>query len=78
MGRTIRARVKGGVLEPIEKIDLPEGKEVTVSIEEVAERSAADEAFRRAAGAWKGKVDADALIKMLYEARLRPGRGGGV
>lgn len=77
MGRRIRARVKGGFLEPLEKLDLPDGKELTLSIDEVPERSAADEAFARAAGAWKGMVDADALIKMLYEARLRPGRGGG-
>ena len=32
MGDTIRARVKGGVLEPLEKMDLPEGKEVLLSI----------------------------------------------
>ena len=77
MARTVRARVKGGVLEPLEKLNLPEGKEVSVSIEELPDRTAADEAFARAAGAWKGLVDADALIKMLYEARLRPSRGGG-
>jgi predicted DNA-binding antitoxin AbrB/MazE fold protein len=35
MGETIRARVKGGFLEPLEKMDLPEGKEVLVTIVEV-------------------------------------------
>ena len=77
MPRTIRARVKAGVLEPLEALDLPEGKEVSVTIEEVPDRTAADEAFARSAGGWKGLVDCDALIKMLYEARLRPGRGTG-
>jgi predicted DNA-binding antitoxin AbrB/MazE fold protein len=77
MGRRIRVRVKGGLLEPLEKLELPDGKELTLSIDELPERSAADEAFERAAGAWKGMVDADALIKMLYEARLGPGRGVG-
>ncbi len=76
MARKVRARVRAGKLEPLEAIDLPEGKEVTLSIDEEGERVSADEAFARAAGAWKGMVDADALIKMLYEARLRPGRGG--
>ena len=32
MGGTIRARVRGGVLEPLEKLDLPEGKEVFVRV----------------------------------------------
>jgi predicted DNA-binding antitoxin AbrB/MazE fold protein len=31
MGETIRARVKGGVLEPLEKVELPEGKSDTCS-----------------------------------------------
>ncbi|MEK7406469.1 MAG: antitoxin family protein [Acidobacteriota bacterium] len=30
----IRARVRGGVLEPLEDIRLPEGREVTVTIAE--------------------------------------------
>ena len=32
MGGTIRARVKGGLLEPLDKIELPEGKEVTITV----------------------------------------------
>lgn len=69
MGDTIRARVKGGKLEPVEKVELPEGKEVTVTIVEVP--SDADrEAFRRAAGGWKGTLDAEALIRNIYADRL--------
>ena len=48
MPRTFRARVKAGVLEPLEALDLPEGKEASVSIEEVPDRTAADEALARA------------------------------
>lgn len=69
MEKTIRARFKGGVLEPLEKIELPEGEEVTVTI--ALEPSVEDiEAFRRAAGSWRGKVDAEALIRNLYADRL--------
>ena len=32
MSGTIRARVKGGDLEPMEKIDLSDGEEVTLTI----------------------------------------------
>jgi predicted DNA-binding antitoxin AbrB/MazE fold protein len=69
MGGTIRARVKGGVLEPLEKLDLPEGKEVLVTVAEVpAHRNR--EAFRRAFGSWKGTIDAEKLIRDIYEDRL--------
>ena len=69
MGGTIRARVKRGMLELLDKIDLPEGTEVTVTILPVP--SPEDrEAFRRAAGGWKGTVDAEELIKNIYTDRL--------
>ena len=69
MRSTVRARVKAGMLELLEKINLPEGTEVTVTILE--ESPAADrEAFRRAAGVWKETVDADTLIKNIYESRM--------
>ena len=69
MRHTVRARVKAGMLELLENVDLPEGTEVTVTI--VDEPSPADrEAFRRAAGGWKETVDADTLINNIYESRL--------
>ncbi len=69
MTKTIRARFKGGVLEPMEGIDLPEGEEVTITI--TKQPSAEDvEAFRRAAGSWRGKVDAEELIRNIYADRL--------
>jgi len=69
MGATIRARVKGGVLEPLEKTDLPEGEEVIITVVRVTEDSD-DEAFLRSAGGWKGLIDADEFIRYIYEARL--------
>ena len=65
----VRARVKAGKLELLEKINLPEGSEVIVAILE--ESSVEDrEAFRRAAGGWKNTVDTDTLIHNIYESRL--------
>jgi hypothetical protein len=56
-------------LELLEKVDIPEGKEVSVTILDIP--SPTDkEAFRRSAGGWKGTVDAEALIKNIYEDRL--------
>jgi len=69
MGGTIRARVKGGVLEPLEKTDLPEGKEVLITVIGVAE-DPDDEAFLRSKGGWKGLIDAEKLLRDIYENRL--------
>jgi len=68
MSETIRVRVKGGVWEPLEKLDLPEGKEVLVTIIRVSPQ-ANREAFRRAFGKWKGAIDAEALIRNIYADR---------
>lgn len=69
MTTTIRARFRGGVLEPLERIELPEGEEVTVTIAWRASATDA-EAFHRAAGSWRGKLDAEALIRDVYADRL--------
>jgi predicted DNA-binding antitoxin AbrB/MazE fold protein len=69
MAGTIRARMKGGMLEPLEALDLPEGKEVTLTILDVPSTRDVD-AFRRSAGGWKGTIDADELIKNIYADRL--------
>ena len=67
--RTIRARVRGGVLEPLEKIELAEGEEVTVLVD-VPPTADEIEAFRRAADSWRGKVDAEALIRNIHRSEL--------
>ena len=69
MRSTVRARVRAGMLELLENIDLPEGAEVTVTILD-APSTADREAFRRAAGGWKETVDAATLINNIYESRL--------
>jgi hypothetical protein len=69
--RRIRARVRGATLELLEplRMVLRDGEEVTITVSE--NKPKPDwEAFRRAAGSWKGNVDAGALIKMIYASRL--------
>ncbi len=68
MGGTIRARVRGGVLEPLDPIALPEGREVTVTILDIPGGRDV-EAFRRSHGGWKGTIDAEALIRNIRESR---------
>ena len=68
MTGTIRARIKGGVIEPLEQMDLPEGQEVMVTILTVPTTTDL-EAFQRSAGQWKGTLDAEELICNIYADR---------
>ena len=69
MGKTIKARVAGGRLEPLEPLELAEGDEVTLTIL-TAPISFECDAFERAAGGWKGTFDAEVLIRKIYGDRL--------
>jgi hypothetical protein len=68
-GRIVRARVRGSSLDLLDRIPFRDGDEVLVSISEPVEAKNLD-ALRRAAGVWKGMVDADALIRNIYADRL--------
>lgn len=73
MAGTVRARMRGGMLELLEKVNLPEGTEVSVTILETPEaRDLA--AFARAAGSWKGTMDVEAFLKNNAESRMRATR----
>jgi predicted DNA-binding antitoxin AbrB/MazE fold protein len=69
MAKDIRVRVGQGVLELLDPVDLPEGTEVTVTMHK-ASTPEDREAFRRAAGGWKGTVDAEALMPNIYADRV--------
>ena len=69
MSATVRARVKRGMLELLEKVDLPEGAEVSVTIRETPTPKSAG-GLRRSAGGWKGLIDAEQLIEHIYADRL--------
>jgi hypothetical protein len=65
----VRARVRGSSLDLLDRIPFRDGDEVLVSVSEPVETKNLD-ALRRAAGVWKGMVDADALIANIYAGRL--------
>jgi predicted DNA-binding antitoxin AbrB/MazE fold protein len=76
MSKTIRARFSKGIIEPLEKVDIDEGKEITVTIIEIPAPSKKEDALEASAGGWKGLIDAEELIKNIYDDRListRPG-----
>ena len=69
-----RARFSKGVLEPLEAIDLEEGAEVSVSIEETPSPKHDPEAMRAGAGGWIGQHDPEELKRMIYAARITGSR----
>jgi predicted DNA-binding antitoxin AbrB/MazE fold protein len=71
MSGTVRARFKAGVLELLDPVDIPEGRELSVTIIDTSSRGDA-ESFNRSAGSWKGTVDAETLIEHIYTDRARP------
>lgn len=69
MARTIRARFSHGVIEPLEKVEMPEGKEITITIsetltkeflheEEVRDREWGNLAMSSFASDWNNEKDA--------------------
>ncbi len=69
MAGTVRGRIRKGAIEPDERVALPDGTKVTVTIVRVSAEEPGDP-FERAAGGWKGLIDADALIRNIYSDRL--------
>ncbi len=74
MGKEIRARFSRGKIELLEKVELEEGEEIFITVRKAPTPEAARDAFRRAAGAWRGLVDTDALLKDIKESRNIHGR----
>jgi len=70
MGKTIRAKYSKGFIEPLEKLDLTEGEEITVTIIEHSSQPGAEDAIKASAGGWKDLIDAEELKKNIYADRL--------
>jgi predicted DNA-binding antitoxin AbrB/MazE fold protein len=68
MPKTIKARYQAGKLEPLEPLDLEEGKEVVITVSELATPSGVD-AFAATSGAWKDLLDCEQFEKDIYESR---------
>lgn len=66
MERTIRARFKNGILEPLERLELEEGKEFLITVKGPL---IPEDGFEKALGSWKRRIDCEQLIKDIYESR---------
>lgn len=76
MAKTIKARYSKGLIEPLEKLEIEEVKEFTVTISEIPEGVEGRDPLGLTFGGWVGLIDAEELKKNIYADRListRPG-----
>lgn len=80
MLKTIRARYKNGIIEPLEKVDLIDGIEIDVTIAShpnnkqfPMSEEERDRLFLSSAGGWKDLVNED-FLNEIYEQRKRKTR----
>ncbi|MEK7395659.1 MAG: antitoxin family protein [Candidatus Poribacteria bacterium] len=73
MLKTIRAKYKHGLFEPLEEVDLEEDSEVNITID--SHKSMSEEERRKrflsSAGKWKDIVDEKILDEIYEQRRLR-------
>jgi predicted DNA-binding antitoxin AbrB/MazE fold protein len=69
MAGTIRARFSNGVLEPLERLDMPEGVVLTITIIHLPVKQGGG-GLERSMGGWKGLIDAEELKRNIYADRL--------
>lgn len=72
MPKSIRAKFSGGVLKPLERLDLEEDSEVLITDDVEPTPRGDDRAgrFSSAIGAWKGTHDPEELLRNIYSDRL--------
>ena len=73
MLKIIRAIYRNGLIEPLEEIDLADGVEITITLEEISPSlSAAErrERFLSSAGSWKDIVDEEFLPQVYRQRNL--------
>lgn len=71
MERKIKARFSNGVIKPLEKLDIKEGREITITIKEPpSEITKTIESLRNSFGGWKGLINTEELKRNIHEDRL--------
>jgi predicted DNA-binding antitoxin AbrB/MazE fold protein len=67
--KAARARFTNGVLEPLERFDVPEGEVLTITIIRLPVNEGG-RGLERSAGGWKGLIDAEELKRNIYADRM--------
>jgi len=68
MLKTIKARYRNGLIEPLEKINLVEGSEIDITFSEPPDLS--EDGLDSSFGGWKGLINAEEFLRNVYSDRL--------
>ena len=69
--RSVRARYRNGVLEPLDALDLAEDQEVLLTLDDQRWPASDKEGLSKSAGVWAGQFDDyKQLIRDIYQARI--------
>lgn len=69
MKKPIKAKFSKGMIEPLEKIDIEEGKEIAVTIAEIPGKETEDP-FDTTFGGSADSIDCEKLKRNIYNDRL--------
>jgi predicted DNA-binding antitoxin AbrB/MazE fold protein len=69
MAKTIKARYRRGVIEPLEKLDIEEGKELIVTISDSPFEEKGNDPLDVTFGGWAKLINAEELKKNIYADR---------
>ncbi len=67
--KTIRVIFSNGVFMPLGKINIPEGKELIITIPDEPKEKNLSDALYETFGCWKDTIDCEKLIKDIYADR---------
>ena len=70
MVKTIKSRFSRGMIEPLEEVDIEEGKEIRVTITEASIPVGAEDPLEVSFGGWKDLIDCEELKRNIYADRL--------
>ena len=70
MIESVRAKYEDGVLKPSEGLEVEEGTEVELVVTGRQITAEDVEASKSTAGAWKDKIDAEQVIREIYDDRI--------
>jgi len=71
MRRKIKAEFSKGVIRPLEKLDIEEGRKITITIEKTpSETTKTIESLRSSFGGWGNLIDAEELKRNIYRDRF--------
>lgn len=69
--RSVRARYRNGVLEPLEAVDLSEDQEVLLTLDDERQAPSDQDSLSESAGVWADIFeDPEQFIKDVYQARI--------